>query len=134
VNVHPAAAISANAKQRAAIVREVSPEFASVEQSSPERSWSLIEVVPGQFELAGEIDAHSAPTIRERVESAHGSKVVLDLAGVTFMDSSGLRVILQLHQQAQAGGPELVITHPSRQVIRLFDIAGLSDLLQPDSL
>ena len=90
--------------------------------------------MPGQFELAGEIDAHSAPMVSERVESAHGSKLVLDLAGVTFMDSSGLRVIVQLHQQAQAGGPQLVITHASRPVIRLFDIAGLSDLLQADHL
>ena len=96
---------------------------------SPAAPWSVVEVRPGEFEVNGEIDAHSAPSLAEQLEPLSGETLVLDLAGVTFMDSSGLRVVVNLHQSGQSGGPELVIQNPSKPVVRLFEIAGLSELL-----
>jgi anti-sigma B factor antagonist len=95
---------------------------------SPAVPWSVVEVRPGEFEVCGEIDALSAPELAEQLESGSASKIVLDLGGVTFMDSSGLRVVVNLHQRGLSGGPELVIKDPSRPVARLFEIAGLTDL------
>jgi anti-sigma B factor antagonist len=99
-----------------------------VRSVSPTVPWSVVEVRPGEFEVAGEIDAHSAPSLAELL-TVNGEKLVLDLAGVTFMDSSGLRVVVNLHQHGQDGGPELVIQDPSKPVVRLFEIAGLTELL-----
>ena len=90
---------------------------------------SIVEVGPGVFEVIGEVDAHSAPALVEHLTAVGGDTLVLDLAGVTFMDSSGLRVVVNLHQLAETGGPELVIKDPSRPVVRLFEIAGLTELL-----
>ncbi len=106
----------------AAIVRIVSPELL----------WSVTEVEPGEFVVGGEVDAHSAPLLAERLLASAGSTIVLDLDGVTFMDSSGLRVIVQLHQRELEGGPALVITRPSRMVARLFEISGFAGLLRAD--
>jgi anti-anti-sigma factor len=94
----------------------------------PAVPWSVIEVRPGEFEVVGEIDAHSAPSLVEQISAGPDHTLVLDLAGVTFMDSSGLRVVVNLHQNGQAGGPELVIKDPSKPVMRLFEIAGLTEL------
>ena len=43
------------------------------------------------------------------------------------MDSSGLRVIVELHQRQIAAGGSLVIRRPSRPVSRLFEIGGLGE-------
>jgi len=99
---------------------------------SPELLWSVTEVEPGSFVVGGEVDAHAAPMLAERLFMSTGSRIVLDLDGVTFMDSSGLRVIVQLHQRELEGGPELVITRPSRTVSRLFEIGGFAGLLRID--
>lgn len=100
-----------------------------VRSVSPTAPWSVVEVRPGEFEVVGEIDAHSAPSLAEQLLTLNGETLVLDLAGVTFMDSSGLRVVVNLHQHGQDGGPELVIQDPSKPVVRLFEIAGLTELL-----
>lgn len=91
--------------------------------------WSVVEVRPGEFQVCGEIDAYSAPALAARLGTYEASTLVLDLGGVTFIDSSGLRVVVNLHQRGLTGGPELVIKDPSRAVVRLFEIAGLTDVL-----
>jgi len=48
---------------------------------------------------------------------------------VTFMDSSGLRVIIQAEQRERGAGRSLVITRPTAALTRLFEIAGLSEFL-----
>ena len=54
---------------------------------------------------------------------------MLDLASVTFIDSSGLRVLIDAHRRAEADGRVLVIVHPSPPVSRLFEISGLTNHL-----
>jgi anti-anti-sigma factor len=53
--------------------------------------------------------------------------VVIDMAEVSFMDSSGLRVLLDLHQRADQAGCRLVLLTPSQTVTKLLDVSGLSD-------
>ena len=47
-------------------------------------------------EVAGEVDAHTAPTVRDAVEAAivPGARVIVDLSGVSFLDSTGLGVLV----------------------------------------
>ena len=83
--------------------------------------------------LRGEIDIASAPVFSsamERVMSL-GIPVVLDFAGVTFMDSSGLKVLLI----AQTTGPSgsLDVRNPSPQVRRLLAITGLDRVISADT-
>lgn len=78
--------------------------------------------------LAGEIDAHTAPLLVEHLDPlpAGTGDVVLDIAGVDFMDSTGLRVIIEAHDRAGAAHRRLVLRSPSSVVRRLFEVSGLS--------
>ena len=82
--------------------------------------------------LQGALDAGTAPRLDEKFAemSRRGStNVDLDIARLEFMDSSGLSVVVAEHKRAKADGGGLVIHHPSRRVIRLFQTHGLMSYL-----
>ena len=81
--------------------------------------------------LAGELDAHTAPRLAlQLAELPPGDgDIVLDIGRVEFMDSSGLRVVIEANQRASDAGRRLVLRHPTAAVNRLLEISGLSDHL-----
>jgi anti-sigma B factor antagonist len=80
--------------------------------------------------LAGEIDAASSVALAAELDPLPtGHRIVLDLAAVTFIDSSGLRVLIDAHRRAETEGRLLVIANPSPPVSRLFEISGLTNHL-----
>ncbi|MEZ5215473.1 MAG: STAS domain-containing protein [Ilumatobacteraceae bacterium] len=92
---------------------------------------TTLEITPSDegFILVGEVDAHTAPQLKEAVAGREASVVVLDISGVTFMDSSGLRVVITATEDARASGGDLVLAHPSAAVARLLEISGLTEHL-----
>jgi anti-anti-sigma factor len=101
---------------------------------SNESSRIVIESTAGRMVVAGEIDAHTAGDLAAALEPftdapTGGSDVSLDLSGVTFMDSSGIRVLIDAHRRVEAAGDRLVVANPSRAVRRLLEISGLTDHL-----
>jgi anti-sigma B factor antagonist len=89
----------------------------------------IVESESSSVVLRGEIDAHSAPALAGRFETlpAGDDDVVIDMSEVTFMDSSGLRVLIDLHERLAATSRRLVIGSPSQPVTRLLEVAGLAD-------
>ena len=89
----------------------------------------IVEIDPTSIALTGEIDAHAAPTLASRFESlpAGDDDIVIGMADVTFMDSSGLRVLIDLHQRLDGSPRRLVLDSPSQPVTRLLEVAGLAD-------
>lgn len=83
-----------------------------------------IDHIDGVVVVSGEVDAHTCATLDEALGAATGL-VRVDLSKVTFMDSSGLRVLVRRHQDLQQAGGRLEIVQPSRPVQRLFEISGL---------
>ena len=81
--------------------------------------------VDGALVLAGEIDSYTAPDLAERLE-ADPTLVVLDLTDVTFIDSSGLRVLVEGHRRRVEAGSSLTLRSPSAAVQRLLEISGLA--------
>jgi anti-sigma B factor antagonist len=81
--------------------------------------------VDGALVLAGEIDSYTAPDLADRLGADPPIEVV-DVAGVTFIDSSGLRVLVEAHQARAASGSRLVLRSPSAAVQRLLEISGLA--------
>ncbi len=80
--------------------------------------------------ISGELDAHSAPELRDEIDAAgDAAEITLDMSAVTFMDSSGLRVLIDAHQRTDQAGSQLVITRPSSSVQRVLEIAGVIDHL-----
>lgn len=88
-----------------------------------------LEIVPSGdgFALAGEIDAHTAPSLGEALDGTDSTSVTLDMSGVSFMDSSGLRVIITATERLRERGGDLVLAKPTSTVRRLVDVAGLSE-------
>jgi anti-anti-sigma factor len=80
--------------------------------------------VDGVLVLEGELDAHSSAALAEQLQREPQTSV-LDLAGVTFIDSSGLRVLVEAHQARESEGG-LVLRSPSSAVQRLLEISGLA--------
>jgi anti-sigma B factor antagonist len=82
--------------------------------------------------LSGELDASTASSLYDKlseleVQDAHN--VVLDLAKVTFMDSTGLAVIVTEHKRLRHSDGTLTIFSPPSSVRRLFEITGLTTVL-----
>ncbi|HUS42873.1 MAG TPA: STAS domain-containing protein [Ilumatobacteraceae bacterium] len=89
----------------------------------------ITEIDPNHVALQGEIDAHSAPGVAEHFTSlpAGDDDIVIVMAEVTFIDSSGLRVLIDLQQRADDAGRRLVLDAPSQSVAKLLEVSGLSD-------
>jgi anti-sigma B factor antagonist len=86
----------------------------------------------GVVVLDGEIDAHTVPRLEEHFASfptGFDDGLVIDMAAVTFMDSSGLRLLIDLHGRAAEAGVEMVLRSPSRSVARVIEISGVGPML-----
>ncbi|RST74037.1 STAS domain-containing protein [Siminovitchia acidinfaciens] len=82
--------------------------------------------------LAGEIDAYTAPKVRdELMEAAKGDdvKLIIDLSGVNYMDSTGLGVFVGLFKQLRSNNGDMKLTGMTERLQRLFDITGLADVM-----
>jgi anti-anti-sigma factor len=86
------------------------------------------------WSISGEIDASTVPHLVDAFERLpeHDGAVVLDLQDVSFIDSSGLRVLISLVERAGEGGRAVEITNPSNSVVRLLEITGLSTMFGID--
>jgi anti-anti-sigma factor len=81
--------------------------------------------------LSGEVDLSNADTVRAAVEQIVGRgpvRLVFDLAGLDFLDSSGLAVLL-----ATAERVPVVLRRPKPIVQRLVETTGLSEILRIES-
>jgi len=80
----------------------------------------------------GEVDQASASTFEvelRRAIAANAHGVMVDLRGVTFIDSIGLQVLASAATMAQASRRELTLLHASAQVRHVIELSGLEELL-----
>jgi anti-sigma B factor antagonist len=91
----------------------------------PERD--VVRVCP-----SGEVDLVTADRVSAQVEdlvSVGFTRIVVDLRAVTFLDSTGIRLLLELQQSACADGWQLAVIEGPRDVQRVFEIAGVTSML-----
>jgi len=79
----------------------------------------------------GEIDMSTVSALRRELDRAaeRVPTVLLDLSGVTFMDSTGLHLLLEASQSSAADGWGFVLLRSSAVVQRLIEVSGATDLL-----
>jgi anti-sigma B factor antagonist len=80
----------------------------------------------------GEIDLATVGSIRRKIDecvAAGCERLVLDLRAVTFMDSTGLHLVLDTHAAAREEGWELLVIEGPGSVQRVFEVTGLRDRL-----
>lgn len=97
---------------------------------------AALKIIPFEFDdgvgiaVAGEIDLATAPELDSHLDfDKDGSVVVLDLADVSFMDSTGLRSVVRAHEDAAASGKRLAVV-ASDSVRKLLDLTGLTERLE----
>ena len=83
--------------------------------------------------LSGELDHHAARTVMEQMEEQIGRelprRLVLDLAGLHFTDSSGIAVLLRSWKQMQRLRGEMTVVHAPEQARKVFGAAGLQRMI-----
>jgi len=94
-----------------------------------------IQVLPDTgcvtLRLTGEIDLYTAPFVREAALRAirhHDGRLHIDLSGVTFMDSTGLEVLLATRRRAELSGGTLRLIDPTQSVLRVLEVTGVDRL------
>jgi len=85
------------------------------------------------LELKGELDHHGVKDALREIELAIDAalpiRLILDMEGVTFMDSSGIALILRAQQRMQLLDGSVLVCHVPAQAKRVLDAAGISRLV-----
>lgn len=79
--------------------------------------------------VKGEVDVATSPALRERLQAVRGPGVqVLDLHEVTFLDSTGLGVLVGALKRSRETGGSLRLVISEQRILRIFEITGLTDV------
>jgi anti-sigma B factor antagonist len=82
--------------------------------------------------VQGEVDLATAPELEEALERAlevEGRRLVVDLRGVAFLDSTGLALILRHDRRARAAARRLIVVKGPPHVQKAFELTGLNERL-----
>lgn len=91
----------------------------------PAADWAVLD-------LSGEIDINSAPRLKEAIVAsiARGqSKVALNLAGVPFMDSTGLAALVAGAKRTREANGDIALIRPNQQIRRILSVTDLIKVL-----
>ena len=83
--------------------------------------------------LSGELDHHSAAQVREILDGALTLDIralSLDLSGITFMDSSGIGLIMGRYKKVMFLGGKAAVSHVGEMVNRIFGLSGLYKIIE----
>jgi anti-sigma B factor antagonist len=92
-----------------------------------------LQQAPNILPLEGEIDLHVSPEVAESLRAMTAKKpkeVVIDLTKVTYLDSSGLAVLIEGMQNVQEYGGRFAVAGVQESVKHIFDIARLDQVFQ----
>jgi anti-sigma B factor antagonist len=82
---------------------------------------------------AGEIDLYTAPKLQADLtaiidDAAQGVRVILDMSGVEFCDSTGMNTLLAGLRQARERGGELELAAPRPAILKILQVTGLDSV------
>lgn len=103
-----------------------------VDPDAPTFDVRVVEADDGPMIVArGDLDLAAHDTLRRCIESCSARRpcVVLDVAEVTFMDSTGLNALVWAHRRLGDRPGAVILRNPSRAVVRVLEIAGLTDTI-----
>lgn len=84
--------------------------------------------------LQGEIDHHNAPSLRSDIDLAaekhHPEELILDFGEVTFMDSSGIGLVMGRYKTVRTFGGKVIIRNAPAQIKKVMRLAGMDRLAE----
>jgi anti-anti-sigma factor len=96
----------------------------------PSKVLTIEDLGDGVLRLIGEVDMATAPTLQRYLENVP-SATVLDLRDVTFIDSSGLSVLVRANRDRPSTQP-LTLRSPASSICRVLEITGLIEWFRID--
>ncbi|KOU23367.1 anti-anti-sigma factor [Streptomyces sp. WM6372] len=84
------------------------------------------------LEVIGDLDYASAPELRDLLTTLTlrpGQRLILDLAGMTFCDSSGITALISAHNHTHAADAELALAAVPAHTQRILRIVGLDQII-----
>ncbi len=95
----------------------------------------VVRVLDGHALLAvkGDVDAYTGPNLIECLTAAvdeSDGDVTLDMSGVSFIDSSGIAILVATAKQLRQRGNELVVDSPPRMVAKVMEMTGVTKLVR----
>lgn len=79
--------------------------------------------------ISGELDHHTAKDIRAKIDSEieqnQPMQTILDFSAVTFMDSSGIGLVMGRYKRMQENGGSVVVQNPPASIRKVMQLAGL---------
>lgn len=85
--------------------------------------------------LEGRLDTTTAPELEGELKGTlEGVKeLIIDLKGIEYISSAGLRVLLSAHKSMSAAGGSMVIKGANEEIMEIFDVTGFIDILKIES-
>lgn len=84
--------------------------------------------------MAGELDHHSAEEVRnkidDRLDRGNITKLIMDFSGVSFMDSSGIGVVIGRYKKLSTKGGNICVTRAKGSVKRVFELSGMFKIIK----
>jgi stage II sporulation protein AA (anti-sigma F factor antagonist) len=84
--------------------------------------------------MAGELDHHSAEEVRnkidDRLDRDNINKLIMDFSGVSFMDSSGIGVVIGRYKKLNLKKGNICITRVIGAVKRVFELSGMFKIIK----
>jgi anti-anti-sigma factor len=112
--------------------REPRPWSADLVGASPEAPAPASEGNAITVEVQGDLDLEQAPALRERLVSAiddGARRVVVDLGGCPFLDSTGISLLVTTRLRLEAEGGDLHLANLSPVVASVIELAGLTEMV-----
>lgn len=84
--------------------------------------------------LIGELDEYTSQSVRKTLDAIFDTEkgfvqIVMDLSELTFMDSTGVGVLIGRYKRMREFNKPIFITNPSRNAERIFKMAGLYEIM-----
>ncbi len=84
--------------------------------------------------MSGELDEYTAQTVRKNLDLLLDTQkgyvqIVIDLSELTFMDSTGVGVLIGRYKKMKERNKPIFITNPSRNAERIFKMSGLYEIM-----
>lgn len=92
-----------------------------------------MSTVPVVFSPTGRIDGTNANAVEAELKAmleASGPNLILDLSGISYLSSAGLRVVLVAAKSTRASGGKLVLAGPRPAISEIFKMSGFDRILE----
>jgi len=85
--------------------------------------------------MIGELDHHSAEEVRSKIDDRLDrdgiNKLIMDFSGVSFMDSSGIGVVIGRFKKLSLKQGVVCVTNVNGSVKRVFELSGMFKIIKP---